>query len=508
MKGLTFNPQSKHLLQAKKLWSQSFYDGAVEEYRRALKREPKNLAVKIEAAKALGLSYYHTEAEHILEKLGRLAKFEPMLLVHAGLIARDIRRPKLAEDFFKRALEKLPTNSEVEAELAHIAERRGDLTEAEERINKAIAKDPGTAWFQILKARITSQLGKSTGALKLYQEVIEKRSLPHGLKARALMEKATLHENLGQFDRSLECIESGKVLIRPDISNLPTSTSSPLAKARSLGDELSASFLQTYLNQQTEPPEKLCFLLGFPRSGTTLIEKCLSQSMQIDDAEELDIFGSRIHPIVTGTLQRYDNHSEEAEKAIQLLRSRYLEGVESALGGRKNPYLLDKNPSNTALALSCARVFPEAKFLTVLRDPRDILVSAYMQALPLNPESALFVDRTNLANHIVATLEAWLEAKEKLPIGSWREVKYEDFVNDPDSITSSIHEWLDADALSEIDEERSFEGASGYVHSPSFTSVRKAPHKGRVARWRNYEPWVLDLRPVLEPLMEQLGYPW
>src|SRR5438445_646712 len=90
---------------------------------------------------------------------------------------------------------------------------------------------------------------------------------------------------------------------------------------------------------------------------------------------------------------------------------------------------LDKNPTMTLLLPGLLRLFPETKVLIALRDPRDVVVSCFMQYLPLNPNSVCFLTLERTARRYTHDMQVWLRLRDILPT-SWLEIRYEDCVPD------------------------------------------------------------------------------
>ena len=98
----------------------------------------------------------------------------------------------------------------------------------------------------------------------------------------------------------------------------------------------------------------------------------------------------------------------------------------SRLGDRVH---LDKNPTHTLFLPAIIRLFPETKFLVALRDP-DVVVSCYMQFLPLNPTTTAFLTWDSTARRYALDLGMWLRFRPLLDPETWLEVRYEDVVED------------------------------------------------------------------------------
>jgi hypothetical protein len=166
--------------------------------------------------------------------------------------------------------------------------------------------------------------------------------------------------------------------------------------------------------------------------------------------------------------------------------------------------LIDKNPSLTGLVLCFTRVFPEAKLLVALRDPRDVCLSCFMQPLPLGQGSAIFLTLEDAFQEYASIMGLWRAAAPCLG-DSFMEVRYEDLVADLEGVSRRALEFLGAawdERVLRFDEH----ARSKLVRSPTYAAVAKPISKGAVGRWRNYqkhlEPWL----ETLAPFVKAFGY--
>ena len=158
--------------------------------------------------------------------------------------------------------------------------------------------------------------------------------------------------------------------------------------------------------------------------------------------------------------------------------------------------LIDKNPSYTFLVPSMVRIFPEIKFLIALRDPRDVVISCFMQALPLTPISSAYHSLEATVNQYANVMGFWLEMLPRMG-NQWMYVRYEEMISDLPTVARSTLEFLglgfEEDVLKFYEHAR-----TRRVISPSHADVRKPIYRSALGRWRNYEK-------VLAPYMSTLN---
>ena len=256
-------------------------------------------------------------------------------------------------------------------------------------------------------------------------------------------------------------------------------------------------------------PHGLALLTSHPRSGTTLLEQVLDSHPQLTSADELQVFADIVYMPLGRGVDQGAAMPEVLGKSdldhLTRLRRGYLSAMEGAL---REPIgqrvLLDKNPELTNLIPAVCRVFPELKLIFALRDPRDVVISCFMQRLPLNPVSVHYLTLEDTVKKYVATMKAWLKIRELL-CNPWIEVRYEDSVADLTAVSRRVLEFLGLpwdDAVLRYHER----AQQKHVHSPTYESVTKPVYRSSVGRWRNYAEQLAPHMRRLEPYIEAFGY--
>jgi hypothetical protein len=176
------------------------------------------------------------------------------------------------------------------------------------------------------------------------------------------------------------------------------------------------------------------------------------------------------------------------------------------LGGSPGQRLLiDKNPSLQAFILAFVRFFPEARLIVALRDPRDVVLSCFMQ--PHWPISAASVNYLNLADTATAysrTMGIW-RTLQPLIKNPRLEVRYEDMVEDLESVARRTLDFLGVawdERVLRFDEH----ARQKLVRSPTYADVTQPVYKRARGRWRNYRKYLEPHLEKLEPFVKAFGY--
>ncbi len=185
---------------------------------------------------------------------------------------------------------------------------------------------------------------------------------------------------------------------------------------------------------ELQPRRRLALLCGHARSGTTLLEYVLDAHPQIISADESSVFQCKAYPVISRSRSANDSVIAGLDwitpRNLRHIRAEYFRGMESFLGQPVGDRLLiDKNPALTADIPAICCILPETRFLVVLRDPRDVCLSCFMQPAPVLPDTVPWLTLEDTIKHYVLLAEMWLALKPCLGSAAL-EVRYEDLVGE------------------------------------------------------------------------------
>lgn len=254
-------------------------------------------------------------------------------------------------------------------------------------------------------------------------------------------------------------------------------------------------------------PVPITFLVGIPRSGTTLLERVLDAHPGLVSASELPAFRNmwnrhlRMVPAMDSLIHALDAVTPERRQAgREAYLSNIIQALEQPLDGRM---LLDKNPSALAITPVMRRYFPEARILMALRDPRAVAWSCYAQYLPMNGETSAFNRFDTLGTHIAASLRLWMNTREQLPREAWHETRYESLVSD---FSGEARRTLAFLGLPWREEVAAYHTNPSPVRSPTYAEASKPIFSRSVEKWRHYEEFMGEALPAIRDVMGELGY--
>jgi tetratricopeptide (TPR) repeat protein len=498
------------LRRARSLWQANRFDQALELFERAVRKYPQNLVALVDASRALGARFEITRAEAMLDRLAKLGARNPELLHLAGQSYRMIFRPEKAIDCFERVLKMTTKLPDAQLELAVLYERRHRLSEALALLENCLRTDPEYLEAALLKGRLLRRLKDTTAAAALFRRLALDENAHPLVRAQAWAELANLLDQAADYEGAMASMNKSKELLMCEEAPVLRESEGLQRHLQQLHDSLTPQHFRKWLQAgQTFANRRHAVLTGFPRSGTTLLEQVLDTHPEVVSSDEREAFGRDIFPAMWRSAQTPLPTAEALDGIPQdrLLaqRERYLAYMAAALNQPIGQRLhLDKNPTMTLLIPGMLRLFPETRLLIALRDPRDVIVSCFMQYLPLNTNSVCFLTLERAAHRYANDLGTWLRLREKI-CTPWLEVHYEKCVSQLESEARRVLEFLELPWDPQVLGYRERLKTKA-VASPTYEAVSQPLYTSAIGRWRNYQQYLEPCLPILDPLVRAFGY--
>ncbi|MGD1087728.1 MAG: sulfotransferase [Verrucomicrobiota bacterium] len=487
------------------------FQQGIEILERASRLVPANWQLRLQLGRAHGFNFDYAAAERCFEQAVRIAPHKTEALATAGRLSIDFGRPQMAEDYFRRTLEQKDAAPDTIARLAELYECLHRAKDAAAMVERALQLDNACPLARLTQAKLHRQVGRLAEAEQVLRPILT--AADRELRVRGFYELGGIYDRQGRYDEAMTAFLDAKALLLPDAPPLLAQSQSIHNYLKEMQNGVSAEILQRWFDSGREllqPPHRLAFLGGNARSGTTLLEQVLDSHPDIVSAEETTIFLDKAyHPLIrrmppgAPMLAALDAALVES---LRQVRERYFHSMESFLGNPVGHHLLiDKNPSIQALIIAFVRIFPEIKLIVALRDPRDVVLSCFMQ--PHWP--------TSTGNVTLLNLEATVRTYTRV-MGIWRtlqpliknpflEVRYEDMVDDLESVARRTLDFLgvpwDARVLAFDEHAR-----KKLLRSPTYADVTQKVYKRARGRWHNYRKYLEPHLQKLEPLVKAFGY--
>jgi len=468
---------------------EGFLGDAARWHKLAVEMEPNNPGLWRELA---DLHQKRDEPDQAVECRRRVLDLSPGdgagARIELGWALQEDGRPDEALEQYLMARRMEPESAQVHFALAGVHEERGDMPEAEASVRAAIRLHPR---FPAAYARLATLLRGKLPAedLTVVEELLSDPGLASQPRARLLFAIAHVLDARGEYARAASCLREANastlesrraegVVYRPDDHERLVGR-----LTRAFDRDF---FLRTAgLGLETRRP---IFVVGLPRSGTTLVEQILASHPRVFGAGER-LFGRRSFERMPSVLGRDDPPIDCVasldEYALKRLAGEHL-GKLNALDLGRSDRVVDKLPDNYLYIGLLLAMFPNARFIHCRRDLRDVAVSCWMSDFRS-------VRWANDPGHIGSRFRQY-----RLVAEHWRrafpapmhEVDYEDTVSDLEGVARRL---LDACRLEWDPACLDFHRTRRVVRTASLTQVRQPIYTSSVARWRHYERDLADL---------------
>lgn len=248
------------------------------------------------------------------------------------------------------------------------------------------------------------------------------------------------------------------------------------------------------------------FLIGFPRSGTTLLDVILRGHPDIASIEELPMISAVAHLLDKMPGGEPGGLASLSQDNLLLLRNTYFAAINEHLPetARRAAVVIDKLPLNLVDAGLIHRVFPNAKFILAVRHPCDCVLSCYMHAFKLNSAMANFLDIEDAAKLYDQAFTLWETYRQVLPLNV-HSVHYENLIDDLNGTLRPLLSFLgldwDSGVLDHVGTAR-----KSRINTPSYNQVVEPLYKRAQGRWTRYADALQPVMPFLDRWISHFGY--
>ncbi|MEM7169297.1 MAG: sulfotransferase [Pseudomonadota bacterium] len=491
---------------------------AVALYQEVIDQEPGHGG----ALNSLGFLYQRQgqalNAEKFYQRALQANPNDPSTHNNLAILYREKGERSKAIEHYQAAIAVAPTPATL-SNLAALLERAHRLDEARQAAGAALKRAPSYPEATLILAKLAKREGKTAEAIRRYQSLIAQlkssgRETERPALARAYHELAGLYEAQGEFDHSLSFFDLANQTNREMTPDWHSMSEAYLTEIAALAEQLErpegfASLKADTYRAKDEGTADPIFLVGFPRSGTTLLDQILNAHPRLHVLEEkplLDEVAAALGDSRLAQLQRFGSLSQD-QKAV--LRRDYW--VRAAQWGAPitgdsdaDPILVDKLPLNLINLWLVQGLFPRAKVILALRDPRDVCLSCHTNLFRLQAGIAGFpnLEATCTLYHQVMTL--WETYRRHTSL-AWHPVKYEDLIENLEAHARGLIGFLELDWDPAVLDYRQA-AQDRYIVTPSYDQVVQPLYRTSLGRWRHYPKAAELMSPLLRQHIDNFGY--
>lgn len=260
----------------------------------------------------------------------------------------------------------------------------------------------------------------------------------------------------------------------------------------------------TSINNENEEKNPI-FIIGFPRSGTTLLDTILRSHPRIEVIEEKPIVNKFINILDENINSNFSNLRDLDIKLINEMKISYFEILHNYTKQEKQKIYIDKMPLNIIYVGEILRIFPNAKFILSIRHPCDCILSCFMQSFLLNDSMANFTDLESTTKFYNKVMILWQQYLGLFKI-NYHLIRYEDVVSKFEISVNKLLNFLDLEWSDNINKFYEIGQDRGKISTPSYNQVNKPIYSKSVGRWKNYEKKFNEIYPIIEPWIKKYDY--
>lgn len=459
---------------------------AVDCLRQALRKNPNDSIVLQLLSQALRDTGNLAAAADYLRRIVQLSPRSADTHFNLGLTLEDQGKLDEANECYRQTLRLNPTFTTAVVSQAGILEKKGDLERAIELVKPHAQAKYAEIDAVVLYASLRRQLGHPTEAVDQLNDALRRNDLTNKWKMVTHTHLGQLYDRLGEYDQAFESFQRANRL-KPGRFDLQQHTR--------MVDQIVTAFSREQLARlprATGHSTVPTFVVGMPRSGTSLVEQILASHPQVVGAGELmDIeWMTESLPSKLGSRDPFPECINQlTQRAADDLAGQYLSRLREISSTAR--HVTDKLPHNYFNVGFIRLLFPTAIIVHCRRDPRDTCLSCYCAnflasqtfANDLGILGGYYNQYSRLMRHWNATLDAPM-----------LDITYEDLVRDPEPVCRQLFAHLD---LPWDPQCLRFHQSDRFVNTASYQQVRQPIYTNSVGRWKNYETF---LGPLIEAL--------
>ena len=539
------------------------FERAVRLYRHVLARQPDDWSLLNNLGNALSEEGHHSEALEVLRRAMALAPDSPPIRVNLGTallkagrveegerILRDAARdfpqdhvPLLTLATFyheigmedrqyeaiAEAARRAPQDAGLQSNYGQEAARRNDYAIAEDRFEAALAIEPGLgpsfvglaavyersnreaeleplraraltggadaesiAFIDALRFKRADRFEEAFAALEQSGEVV--------MANRRHQLRGIMLDRMGRYDQAFEAFTAMNASLLEEPSRPGERAErfrADMARDRAL---VTPPWIATWSEAPAAERASPVILLGFPRSGTTLLDTMLMTAANTLVLEEEPYFAE-----IEADLGGVAALAGIDAAAIAQARARYFRNASTHGTLGAETLVIDKHPLHLGKVPVIRRLFPDARYVLALRHPCDVVLSCFITNFRTNNAMSNFLNLEAAARFYDLAFSYWEQARAAfgLPVHT---VVYERLVADQSRELAPLFDWLGLPWAGEGFDHREAARSRGVVRTASYAQVTEAVYTRSAGRWRRYEKHLEPVLDILRPWVERFGY--
>jgi tetratricopeptide (TPR) repeat protein len=478
-------------------------DEAIIFFTKAKKINPKSTEIYLN----LGIAYDRKKEKRLaIQNFKKVIELEPnnaMAYCNLGTVYKDILNTSRAEENLKKSLNLNPNLILAFNNLFDLYDKSNQSEKFSDLLSKA-KKDLDD------KELVSFFSGVHQYKKKNYQKTIDilessnlENYVTHNINKASMLAKS--YDQVEKFDQALKYFKKNNELVNINYGkNIDENFYTKYVDIRiNFFENFELHDWQQFsVNDESDDP---IFLIGFPRSGTTLLDSIFRTNENVEVIEEKPIVKNFLIQLEKKTKNKLNNIKNLSNDEIKEMRNFYFNERDQYIKNKNAKIIIDKLPLNVVHVGEILRFFPNSKFVFALRHPYDSVLSCFMQQFELNPAMKNFLSIKRSAYLYDLVMKLWKTYLKIFPI-NFHYIKYEDVVTDFEKTTKKIFKFLNLDWSNKAKDFYKTAKDRIDISTPSYNQVTSPLYLKSMNRWKNYEENFNDVKNNLQKWIHEFEY--
>ena len=446
------------------------------------------------------------EAEDLFRKIVALDPHHHAAINNLGVVLARTDRPAEAVKVFRTVIRDADTAAELFSNLARALEMLNELGDARDMVSRALAKSPDLISAKLVHCHLLRREGELSDARAAYENLLQ-TTLPPPEKVDAMYGYGLTLDQLSEPEAAFSAfMEANK-----RASDTPEFKQRDGRRYLNSVESCRNWFTRDFIEERSLPADDQgvmpVFFVGFPRSGTTLMEQILGAHPDVVTTAERSPLQHVRQNLTTrfGTNRPFPEFLDDLTAVhLQEARDLFWQDAGRLVDLAPHAVLLDKLPLNIVDLGFANLLFPDAKIVVALRDPRDVCLSCFMQNFGASDAMANFLDIKTTDRAYAQIMGLWVHYKEILTL-PFIEYRYEDLVEDFHHTTHRVIDFIGLSWTKDIELYRE-QAAGRFIATPSYRDVTSQLYTRASGRWKRYEKSLEGQLLEASSLIAEFGY--
>ena len=479
-------------------------DAAIIFFEKAKKIKPKSTQVYFN----LGLAYDRKKEKRLaIQNFKKVIELEPnnaMAYCNLGTVYKDILNTSRAEEYLNKSLDLKPNLMLAFNNLFDLYDRSNQLEKFSSLLSKAKKELDDKDLVGFFSGVHQYKKKNYLEAIDILESLnLEKNYVIHNINKVGMLAKS--YDHVEKFDNAFNYFKKNNELVN-------------IYYGKNIDENIYSKYVDIRINffenfelhdwkpySVTDKLEDPIFLIGFPRSGTTLLDTIFRTNENVEVIEEKPIIKNFLIKLERKTKNKLNNIKNLSNDEIREMRHFYFTERDQYIKNKNAKIIIDKLPLNVVNVGEILRFFPNAKFVFALRHPYDSVLSCFMQQFELNPAMKNFLSIKRSAYLYDLVMKLW-KIYQKIFSINFHYIKYEDVVTDFEKSTKEIFKFLNLDWSNKAKDFYKTAKDRIDISTPSYNQVTSPLYLKSINRWKNYEENFKDVKKNLEKWIHEFEY--